>query len=149
MIKDIQGITINGRNFKSDTNLDFWKEHCNGKPLLFVTHKKLTEEEKKEVKGLEKYPIQINSNEYSIPHIVNISLKNINSETMLHALEQDEIFISTKTACSNGDYSEAVYSLTKNMERAKRSLRISISHLTTKEELDFFVDKLSYYIKTL
>lgn len=98
---------------------------------------------------LKNLDIQINSNEYSIPHIVNISLKNINSETMLHALEQDEIFISTKTACSNGDYSEAVYSLTNNMERAKRSLRISISHLTTKEELDFFVDKLSYYIKTL
>lgn len=43
-----------------EENLDFWKEHCNGKPLLFVTHKKLTEEEKKEVKGLEKYADSIN-----------------------------------------------------------------------------------------
>ena len=109
------------------------------------------------VKSLNKYllnklktlDIDINSNEYSIPHIVNISLKGINSETMLHALEQDEIYVSTKTACSNGDYSEAVYTLTKDLEKSKRSLRISISHLTTTEEIDFFVDRLEYYIKNL
>ena len=87
--------------------------------------------------------VHINSNEYCIPHIVNISIGIIKPETMLHALEQHDIYISTKTACSSDkDYSKAVYAITNNMDYAKHSLRISLSYLTTKEELDIFVDKL-------
>ena len=91
------------------------------------------------VKELSKLDIYINSNEYSISNIVNISLKNIKSETMLHALEQDNIYISTQTACSSSDYSLSVYELTKDKEKATNSLRISISHLTTKQDIDKFI----------
>ena len=87
--------------------------------------------------------IHINSLDNSIPHILNISVDNIKPETMLHALEQHEIYISTRTACSKSDdYSEAVYELTKDKNRASHSLRISISYLTTKEEIDIFIDTL-------
>ncbi len=91
---------------------------------------------------LEKLPlldVDINSNDYCVPYIVNISLKGIKSETMLHALEQDDIYISTQTACSTGNYSLAVYAVTKDKERASRSIRISLSYLTTKEEIDRFL----------
>ena len=83
--------------------------------------------------------IYINSNSYCLPHIVNISLKNIKSEVMQHALEEYEIYISTQTACSTGNYSKAVYAVTNDKEKASRSLRISISYLTTKEEIDEFI----------
>ena len=87
--------------------------------------------------------VHINSNNYSIPHIINISIEKIKPETMLHALEQNNIYISTKTACSkSGTVSEAVYELTKNMDYATHSLRISLSYLTTKEELDIFIKVL-------
>lgn len=83
----------------------------------------------------------INSTKYSIPHIINISVNNIKPETLLHALEEENIYISTKTACNKGeDISIPVYELTKDEERSKHSLRISISHLTTKEELDKFIE---------
>ena len=91
------------------------------------------------VNKLEKLDIYINSNEYSIPHIVNVSLKNIKSETMLHALEKEKIYISTQTACSMGNYSLAVYSVTNDKEKASKSIRISLSYLTTYEEIDTFV----------
>ena len=84
--------------------------------------------------------IYINSNSYCIPHVVNISLKNIKSEVMQHALEEYEIYVSTQTACSTGNYSKAVYAVTNDKEKASRSLRISISYLTTKEEIDEFID---------
>ena len=45
--------------------------------------------------------IHINSNNYSSPYILNISVDNIKPETMLHALEKEEIYISTQTACSS------------------------------------------------
>ena len=101
--------------------------------------KKVEELNKYLVSELEKLDIYINSNSYSIPNIINISLKGIKSETMLHALEEEDIYISTKTACSTGDVSDSVYAVTKDRERSLYSLRISISYLTTKEELDKFI----------
>ena len=91
----------------------------------------------------------INSNDYSIPNIINFSVVGIKPETLLHALEEDEIYISTKTACSNDDYSIAVYELTKDIEKAKSSLRISLSHLTKENEIDYFLNKLDEKIKKL
>ena len=108
--------------------------------------KKLNEYLVNKLKALDVY---INSNIYSIPNIVNISLKNIKSEVMLHSLESNDIYISTMTACSSGDYSESVYAITNDMDRARRSLRISLSFLTTKEEIDKFVDILGEQIKKL
>lgn len=84
--------------------------------------------------------IDINSNSYCLPNMVNVSLKNIKSEVMLHALEEKDIFISTQTACSTSDYSKAVYAVTHNKKRASSSLRISLSYLTTKDEIDKFIE---------
>ena len=98
---------------------------------------------------LSELDVFINSNKYCIPHILNFSLKNIKPETMLHALENDNIYISTQTACSTGDYSKVIYAVTGDEEKARRSMRVSISHLTTKEELDVFVKSLNENIKKL
>ena len=95
--------------------------------------------------------VTINSNDFCLPHMVNISLHGIKSEVMLHALEEKEVFVSTQTACSVGNYSKAVYAITHNKDLASSSLRISLSYLTTFEELDEFfeifknaLDKLSF-----
>lgn len=95
------------------------------------------------------FDITINSNDYCLPHMVNISLHGIKSEVMLHALEEKEIFISTQTACSVGNYSKAVFAITHDKDLASSSLRISLSYLTTKEELDIFVDALKDAISKL
>ena len=58
---------------------------------------------------------------------------------MLHALESEDIYISTQTACSKGESSIGVFEITKNEDYALHSLRISLSYLTTKEELDVFL----------
>lgn len=85
--------------------------------------------------------VYINSNSNCIPHILNISIVNIKAETFMHALEKYDIFISTKSACSDEDsLSESVYALTQDIKKAKSSIRISLSYLTTKEELDEFLD---------
>ncbi len=91
---------------------------------------------------LEKNEITINSPISAIPNILNISLENIKPETILHALEEKEIYISTKTACATNDSSDAVYAITKDEEKAKHSLRISLSYLTTKKELEIFITEL-------
>lgn len=94
--------------------------------------------------------ITINSNEYSIPHILNISILNIKPETMQHALEEDDIYISTQSACSaNNSLSKAVFEVTKNDMASRHSIRISLSGLTTKEEIDFFLESFDKWYKKL
>jgi|LSQX01.1.fsa_nt_gb cysteine desulfurase len=90
---------------------------------------------------LKKYPkVVINSNEYSIPNVFNFSVLGVKPETFLHALEGDDIFISTKSACSSTDsISKSVYALTKREDVAASTLRVSLSHLTTEKELDAFM----------
>ena len=92
--------------------------------------------------SLKKYSnVFINSNDYSIPHILNISVIGVKPETMLHALEEYDIYISTQSACSSSNtLSKAVLNLTHDEERAKSSIRISISSITTKEEINQFLE---------
>ena len=68
---------------------------------------------------------------------------------MLHALEKYNIYISTQTACSMGNYSLAVYSVTKDKEKAGRSIRISLSYLTTRKEIDDFIFSFEKCLKDL
>lgn len=84
--------------------------------------------------------VRINSNDYSIPHILNFSVLGVKPETMLHALEEDEVYISTQSACSTGASSKAVLALTNDEKRANSSIRVSISKITTKEEIDKFIE---------
>lgn len=99
----------------------------------------------KDINGL-----TINSNENCVPHIVNFSIKGVKPETLLHALEEKEIYVSTKTACSSNEgISLSVYTLTKNEDLAKSSLRVSLSYLTTDEEIDIFIKTLKEKVEEL
>ncbi len=88
--------------------------------------------------------VYINSNDSCLPHVLNISVIGIKPETFQHALEQDEIYISTQTACSKiGKPSLAVLSVTNDELRASSSLRISLSHLTKDSEIEQFLKSFS------
>lgn len=92
-------------------------------------------------KNLTKYEnIKINSTKKSIPHILNISIIGIKPETFVHALEEFDIYISTKSACSkSGELSHSVMALTKDEKRSSYTLRISLSYRTTEEEVNQFL----------
>lgn len=84
--------------------------------------------------------VRINSPLNTLPHILNISILGVKPETMLHALEEHDVYISTQSACSSSNsQSKAVYACTHDMECAVSSIRISLSKLTTKDELDKFL----------
>lgn len=94
--------------------------------------------------------VVVNSPITAIPHILNISIFGIKPETMLHALEQEDIYISTKTACSKDHQNSlSLVAMGKESKIASSSLRISISHLTTKEELEQFIKILKMKIQEL
>lgn len=97
---------------------------------------------KKICEYIKKYPnVIINSNEYSIPHILNISILTSKPESIQHAFEQYDIYISTKSACSTkNNISKSVLEVTNNEHQANHSVRISLSLFTTEEEIDKFLE---------
>lgn len=88
--------------------------------------------------------IKINSplSEDHSPYIVNVSFAHIRSEILLHYLEQDNIYISTGSACSKGTRKSHVLQAIKlNDELIDGSVRICFSKYNTKEDIDIFIEK--------
>lgn len=93
------------------------------------------------VNTLSKYPnILFNKTKYSIPHILNMSVMDVMPEVLVHALASHEIYVSSNTACSSGEVSNAVLAVYNDLNRAKHTIRISLSHVTTTEEINRFLE---------
>lgn len=72
------------------------------------------------------------------PHILNITLPKIKSETMLHYLSSRGIFVSSGSACSSntGHSSSALVAFGRSKDEADCSIRISFSHTNEREDVD-------------
>ena len=63
-------------------------------------------------------------------------------------LGEKNAFVSTKTSCCpDNSPSKSIYALTNDKKLALSSIRISLSHLTTKEEIDKFFEILDETLK--
>lgn len=78
------------------------------------------------------------------PHIMNISVRGLRSEVMLHALEESGIYVSAGSACASHSKKESstLKSMGADPERMDGALRLSMSSFTSKEELDFVLNEL-------
>ena len=84
--------------------------------------------------------IHINSPEDAIYNTLNISLIKKNTKKVLKELGENGIYLSTTTACSLGSSpSKSVFAITNDEELASNTLRISISHLTSEEDINEFL----------
>ena len=84
--------------------------------------------------------VHINNTHNSIPHTINFSIKKVRAIDIQNALEKYDIYVSTKTSCCPVNTpSKLVYALTKDKSLSTSSIRLSISHLTTKEEIEEFL----------
>ena len=85
------------------------------------------------------------------PHILNITLPSIKSETMLHHLSYEGIFVSSGSACSsNGAHlSSALTAYGRTAEEADTSIRISFSHRNTVEDIDALTEALAFGVEKL
>lgn len=81
--------------------------------------------------------IVINSPVNSTPYILNISFPHHNGETIIHYLENNGIYVSTGSACNS--HLKTPERVLKCMGRsddiALSSIRISLSYLTTEQEI--------------
>ena len=82
------------------------------------------------------------------PHIMNISVRGLRSEVMLHALEEKGVYVSAGSACASHSKKESstLKAMGADAETMDGALRISMSEFTTREELEYVIDTLKELI---
>ncbi|MBR5314688.1 MAG: cysteine desulfurase [Clostridia bacterium] len=96
--------------------------------------------------------VEINQPESYVPYIINFTLPDIKSETMLHYLSSKGIFVSSGSACSSNHAKKASHVLLAfglSEKKADSSLRVSLSEENTKNDIDCLFDALSEGITNL
>lgn len=85
------------------------------------------------------------------PHILNASFLGVRSEVLLHALEDQGIYVSAGSACSSHKRtgSPSLGAIGLSPERKESAVRFSFSEFTTKEELDYTMETLKSLLPML
>ena len=86
-----------------------------------------------------------------LPNNANFAFEFIEGESMLILLDMAGICASSGSACTSGslDPSHVLLAIGLPHEKAHGSLRLTLSEETTKEDIDFVVDKLKEIIERL
>ncbi len=89
--------------------------------------------------------------EKRLPNNVNVSIPAVDGETLVIFLDQKGIACSTAAACTTAstEPSHVLLAMGKTEEEAKSSLRFTLGKSTTKEDLQYTVEKLKESIQTL
>ena len=87
----------------------------------------------------------------SAPHIVSASFDNVRSEVLLHALEEQGVYVSAGSACASNKpaVSETLKAIGVKKDLLDSTIRFSFSTDTTKEELDHAFESLSRILPML
>ncbi|RLL47845.1 cysteine desulfurase [Oceanobacillus piezotolerans] len=93
--------------------------------------------------------VWVNTPDGAAPHIINFSVQGIKPEVIIHMLGEQDIYISTKSACSSKlkDESKVLAACGYDTKRTTSALRISLSYDNTEQELKIFITALKKAIK--
>lgn len=87
--------------------------------------------------------VAINLNDNSMPYIINVSIKGIRSEIMLHFLEEKGIYVSSGSACSKGAKSNVLKEFGLGDGLIDSAIRISTSFENTVEDMEMLVNSIA------
>jgi len=95
--------------------------------------------------------IRTGAKEPRLPNTSNISFEGVESESILHELDQLGICVSSGSACTTGSLepSHVLTAMRFKPERARGCIRISLGIDNTDEEIDYFLKHLPLIIEKL
>ena len=105
-------------------------------------------------KGLLEFPdVMINGMPLreAAPHIMSVSFTGIRSEVLLHALEEQQIYVSAGSACSSHKRKPSAVLSAMGLPKSQieNTVRISFSEENTEEEVDYCLDVLKKLLPVL
>lgn len=86
-----------------------------------------------------------------LPHILNLRFDCIDSESLITMLDLEGICVSSSSACTSGANipSHTLQAMGLNKQQVASSVRFSISKSTTKEDINYTVEKLVKIVERL
>ena len=81
--------------------------------------------------------------------MLNITAGRVRSETMLHFLEEREIYVSSGSACAKGKPSHVLAAMGYSRQRADSALRISFSKFSTRDDVYALAEGIALGLKIL
>jgi len=78
-----------------------------------------------------------------LPNTTNIGIPHIDSDTLVTFLDANGVCVSSGSACISDAItpSHVVMAMTRSVEKARQALRLSVSHLTTMDDIREAVEK--------
>ena len=99
---------------------------------------------------LSAYPqVEFNSPAGALPYILNLSVRGVPSQVFINFLSSRGIYVSAGSACKKGHRSEVLTQMGLPPERIDSAIRVSMSRLTTEEEIEAFAAAVGEGIKTI
>ena len=96
------------------------------------------------IQELENCRIHGLTDESSAPHIISVGVGGVRSEVLLHALEDQGIYVSSGSACASNhpSVSGVLRGIGVPREYLDTTIRFSMSEFTTEEEIDYTLETL-------
>ncbi|MES2274014.1 MAG: cysteine desulfurase family protein [Chlamydiota bacterium] len=95
--------------------------------------------------------LAINGEGPKISNVSNVAFLGVDGETLLMHLDMVGISVSHGSACSSGSLepSRVLTQMGVDRKTAKSSLRISLSRMNTREEIDLCIEKMAHIVSKL
>ena len=89
--------------------------------------------------------------EGTAPHIISVSVRDVRAEVLLHSLEDKGIYVSAGSACSTHKRTPSATLTSIGLDKGllESTVRISMSVLTTREEIDAVLGALGEIVPML
>jgi cysteine desulfurase len=89
--------------------------------------------------------------ENSLPNLLSVSIKYIEGESVMLMLDDDDIAVSTRSACATGSLraSHVLISIGLSHADAQGTLVITLGQDNTEDDIDLFLKSLRNVVKTL
>jgi cysteine desulfurase len=96
-------------------------------------------------------PVIVNGSDCRLPHTINLQFPGVEAQAAVVALDLDGLACSTGSACSSGapTLSPTLLAMGLDNKQARSSIRFSLSHLTTEQEIMRAVEIVSSVIVRL
>jgi cysteine desulfurase len=87
----------------------------------------------------------------SVPNTLAVIFEGVRADSIVSALSDEGIFVSTSSACSSKSSSSnrVMHQMGYTEKQAQGNIRISLSHLNNGKEVDYFLEKLKNVLNFL
>lgn len=93
--------------------------------------------------------VRINSPQEGSPYILNFAVAGIKAEVLLHFMEQEEMYLSSGSACSKGKVSRILQAIHLPEKYLDGAVRLSFGRENREDEVDLFFDRLEESIRQI